>query len=100
MHPAVSGDKNIKNIYLILIFPKSLARSRPLTYIVIFQRTYYYAAWHKFTTVFAAVIRAIVSSNVFPAADIEEADLCSASPMPPDEIAKLFRLLLSTRKVY
>lgn len=43
----------------------------------------------------AAVINAIDSSIVLFAAISEEADLSNASPMPPDEIAKLFKLLLS-----
>lgn len=50
------------------------------------------ASW---TTVFAAVINAIVSSNVLLAAAIEDAERSNASPIPPDDIAKLFNLLLS-----
>ena len=46
-------------------------------------------------TVFAAVIRAILSSMVFPPACKAEAERISASPTPFEEIAKLFNLLLS-----
>ena len=46
------------------------------------------------TTVLAAVIQAIDSSKVLLAAS-EEAERSNASPIPPDEIAKLFNLLLS-----
>jgi Na+/serine symporter len=45
--------------------------------------------------VFAAVVSAIVSSSVFPAAFIAAAERNKASPMPPEEMAKLFNLLLS-----
>lgn len=47
------------------------------------------------TTVLAAVIKAIDSSKVLLAAASEEAERSNASPIPPDEIAKLFNLLLS-----
>ena len=48
----------------------------------------------------AAVINAILSSIVLFAAIREEADLSNASPIPPDEIAKLFNLLLSVCQTY
>ena len=37
----------------------------------------------------AAVIKAILSSNVLFAVASEEAERCNASPMPPDEMTKL-----------
>ena len=49
----------------------------------------------SWTTEFAAAIRPIVSSRVFPAADIEEADLSIASAIPAVSIGSLFILLLS-----
>ena len=42
------------------------------------------------TIVFAAVVNAMVSSNVLPAAAIALAETCNASPMPFVVIAKLF----------
>lgn len=42
------------------------------------------------TTVFAAVINAIDSSNVLFAAESDEAERSSASPIPPLEMLKLF----------
>ena len=49
----------------------------------------------SWTTVFAAVINEIDSSNVLFAAAREEALLVSASPMPPDEILKLLETSLN-----
>lgn len=48
-----------------------------------------------FTTVFVAVMSAMLSSKLLFAADNAEADRVNASPIPPDDIAKLFKLLLS-----
>lgn len=49
--------------------------------------------------VFAAAINATDSWMSFPAACKEAAELSNASPTPPDEIAKLFNLLLSLIKL-
>ena len=46
-------------------------------------------------TEFAAVTSPMDSSIVFPASYKAEADLCKASPIPAEVMAKLFRLLLS-----
>ena len=43
----------------------------------------------------AAVINAIDSSIVLPAAANAEPDRCNASPIPAEVMAKLFKLLLS-----
>ena len=46
-------------------------------------------------TEFAAVTSATDSSIVLPAVYNADADLCNASPIPAEVIAKEFRLLLS-----
>ena len=97
-HIRSSSPAPLLNVELLSLLSKIISQSflslwrllRHLTYIVIYLRTYYYAARQNFTTVFAAVTRPTVSSRVFPAAFIDDADRIKASPIP-----SLWFLLLS-----
>lgn len=55
------------------------------------------ASGTKSTTLFPATARAIDSSIELPAAASAEAERCNASPIPFEDIAKLFKLLLSRK---
>ena len=55
----------------------------------------FYTFLYKQPIFIAAVTKAIDSSIEFPASANAEADLCNASPIPAEVMAKLFKLLLS-----
>nr|DAQ68056.1 MAG TPA: hypothetical protein [Bacteriophage sp.] len=71
-NPAVSTD----------IATHGLCCRQPLTVLPICLRTYYYAAWQRSTTSFAAVTRPKLSSRELPPAYRAAADLLRASPSP------------------
>jgi len=76
-NPAVSTD----------ISTHGLCCRQPLTVLPICLRTYYYAAWQRSTTSFAAVINPRLSSNELPPAANAAADRFRASPSPCELIA-------------